>query len=173
MVSSTASTVKAYLAALPADRRAAISAVRDVINARLPAGFVETMQYGMISWIVPPSRLAATYNDQPLALASLGAQKRYMALYLMTVYGSPPLATWFRAAFAAAGKRLDMGKSCVRFARLDDLPLDVIGELIARVPLETYVAAAVAARPVKPKPIARARPAKPRPAKPRPAKPRR
>jgi hypothetical protein len=139
MASSNATTPTAYLAKLPPDRRAAIAAVRDAINAKLPKGFEETMQYGMISWIVPPSRLEKTYNGQPLALASLGSQKNYMALYLMTVYGDQKLAAWFRAAFAKAGKKLDMGKACVRFKTIDALPLDVIGETISKVSVETYV----------------------------------
>jgi hypothetical protein len=145
MVSSSASTVEEYLASLPADRRAAIGRVRDVVNARLPPGYEETMQYGMISWIVPTSRLAATYNGQPLALASLASQKQYMALYLMTVYQGR-LAAWFRDAYAASGKKLDMGKACVRFKTLDALPLDVVGEAIARVPVDAYVAVYEASR---------------------------
>jgi hypothetical protein len=154
MVSSAASTVEEYLASLPPARRSAIGQVRDVINARLPPGYEETMQYGMISWIVPTSRLAATYNGQPLALASLASQKQYMALYLMTVYQGK-LAAWFRDAYAASGKKLDMGKACVRFKTLDALPLDVVGEAIARVPVDAYVAVyeASRSRAVKPKPV--------------------
>ncbi|HEY5920093.1 MAG TPA: DUF1801 domain-containing protein [Kofleriaceae bacterium] len=147
MVSSAATTVDQYLAALPADRRAAISRVRDVVNANLPEGFQEGMQYGMISWFVPLARLADTYNGQPAALASLASQKQYMALYLMTVYGDRPTEKWFRSAFAAAGKKLDMGKSCVRFKTIDALPLDVIGQAIARVSIDKYVARIEALRP--------------------------
>ena len=80
MASSTASTVDQYVASLPADRRAAVARVRGVVNARLPRGYQEAMQYGMIIWIVPTSRLAETYNGQPLALASLASHKQYMAL---------------------------------------------------------------------------------------------
>ena len=146
MVSSTAASVAAYLASLPPDRRAAIARVRDVVNASLPRGFEETMQYGMISWIVPTSRLAETYNGQPLAVASLASQKRHMALYLMSVYSDPALGAWFKAAYKAAGKKLDMGKSCVRFTSLDALPLDVIGEAVAKVPVDGYIASYLAAR---------------------------
>jgi len=157
MVSSAAATVEQYLASLPADRRAAIARVRDVVNARLPPGFEETMQYGMISWIVPRSRLAATYNGQPLAIASLASQKQYMALYLMSVYGDAELGAWFRAAYRSAGKKLDMGKSCVRFKTVDALPLDVVGEAISRVPVETYLAVYETSRSqlVKPRRIAK------------------
>jgi uncharacterized protein DUF1801 len=150
-------TVAQYLASLPPDRRAALAEVRAVINARLPAGYQETIQYNMISWIVPPSRLSATYNGQPLALASLGSQKHYMALYLMTVYGKTELGAWFRDAYRATGKKLDMGKACIRFRTLDALPLDVVGEAIARVPVDAYLAAYEESRSprVAPKPIAR------------------
>jgi hypothetical protein len=138
--------VAAYLASLPADRRAAVAHVRDAINARLPRGYQETMQFGMISWVVPASRLPATYNGQPLALASLASQKQHMALYLMSVYGNAELAAWFREAYRATGKKLDMGKSCVRFRAVDALALDVIGEAISRVPVDAYVAAYEVAR---------------------------
>lgn len=170
-----AHTVAQYLAQLPPDRRAAIAQVRDAINARLPPGYEETLQFGMISWVVPASRLAATYNGRPLGLVSLASQKQHMALYLMSVYGDRELEAWFRAAYRQAGKKLDMGKSCVRFKALDALALDVIGEAIARVPVDAYVAAYEAQRSqkVRPKAVAaRAAPAakpKPKPA----AKPKR
>lgn len=140
MTARGAATVEAYLAQLPPDRRAAIAKVRDVVNANLPAGYEEGMQYGMIGWYVPLARYPETYNGQPLGIASLASQKGYMALYLIGVYGDPDLAAWFRRAFAAAGKKLDMGKSCVRFKSLDALPLDVIGETIRRVPVERFLA---------------------------------
>jgi hypothetical protein len=179
MVSSAASTVEQYLASLPLDRRAAIARVRDVVNAGLPPGYEETMQYGMISWVVPRSRLGETYNGQALLVASLASQKQYMALYLMTVYGESKLGAWFKAAYLATGKKLDMGKACVRFKTLDALPLEVIGEAVSRVPVDAYVAIYEAARAktVKPKPVAssaersaKAKPAKTKPAKTKPAK---
>jgi len=140
-------TVAQYLATVPADRRAALSAVRDAINANLPDGFEEGIQYGMISWYVPTAKLAKTYNGQPFAIASLGNQKNYMALYLMSVYGSSALNKWFVGAYKKTGKKLDMGKACIRFKKLDDLPLDVIGEAIRRVPASKYIAFCEAARP--------------------------
>jgi cell division septation protein DedD len=155
MPRSPAATVDAYLASLPEDRRAAIAAVRAVINANLPDGYREGMQFGMIGWCVPLARFPDTYNGQPLGLAALASQKQYMALYLMSVYGDRELETWFRDAFAAAGKQLDMGKSCVRFKTLDALPLDVIGQTIAKVPVDAYLAKYAAAKrqqPVKKKP---------------------
>jgi hypothetical protein len=117
-----------------------ISAVRDVVNANLPDGYVEGMLYGMLAWHVPLERYPNTYNGQPIGIAGLAAQKNYYALYLMSVYSNPATEAWFKNAFKKAGKKLDMGKSCVRFKQLDDLPLDVIGEAIARVPVEKLIA---------------------------------
>ena len=138
--------VASYLANLPDDRRSAIEAVRAVINANLPPGYEEGLQYGMPTWFVPKTTLAETYNGQPLALASLGSQKNYMALYLMSVYGDETLRLWFEAAYKKTGKKLDMGKACIRFKTLDALPLDVIAEAISRVPVDTYIAGYHASR---------------------------
>jgi hypothetical protein len=146
MATSTARTPEEYIADLPPDRRAAISAVRDVIRSNLPEGFEEGMEFGVITWYVPLERFPDTYNGRPLGLVALASQKQYMALYLNTVYGDPELEDWFRARYADSGKRLDMGKSCVRFRKLEDLPLDVVGETVARVPLERFVAHYQAAR---------------------------
>lgn len=140
MVTSGARTPDEYIAALPEDRREAVRAVRDVVRDNLPAGFEEGMLYGMIGWYIPLERFPNTYNGQPLGLAALASQKNYMSLYLNSVYGDPRTEAWFKDRYAASGKRLDMGKSCVRFRRLEDLPLDVIGDTIARVDLESYVA---------------------------------
>ena len=131
MVSSKATTVDAYLASLPEDRRAAIRAVREVILASLPAGYEEGMQYGMIGYYVPLSRFPDTYNGQALGVAALASQKQYMALYLSAVYGDPKAQASFIERYRASGKKLDMGKSCVRFKRLEDLPLEVVGDTIA------------------------------------------
>ena len=140
MVKSDAATVEAYLAELPPDRREAIESVRRTILVNLPDGYEEQMSFGMIGYVVPLSRYPDTYNKEPLALAALASQKRHMAVYLNNVYGDPATLDWFTAAYAASGKRLDMGKSCVRFKRLADLPLDVIGETIARTSLEDFLA---------------------------------
>ena len=137
---SDAQTPDEYIAALPDDRREAVGAVRDVVNDNLPAGFEEGMQYGMIAWYIPLERFPNTYNGQPLGLAALASQKNYMSLYLNNVYGDPTTEAWFKERYAESGKRLDMGKSCVRFRRLEDLPLDVIGDTIARADLDAYVA---------------------------------
>jgi Domain of unknown function (DU1801) len=140
MVSSKATTAADYLAELPADKRSVISAVRDVVNEHLPPGYVEGIMYGMLAWYVPLERYPNTYNGQPIGIAGLAAQKHYHALYLMSVYGDRPTEAWFKAAFEKAGKKLDMGKSCVRFKQLADLPLDVIGETIERFPVEELIA---------------------------------
>ncbi len=141
-MTSAAKTVDEYLAALPADRQAAITKVREVILASLPKGYEERMQYGMISYVVPHSLYPAGYHCEPkqaLTMASLGSQKNHMALYLMSAYGHQETREWFEKAYRASGKKLDMGKACVRFRKLDDLPLEVIGQAIARVPVKKYI----------------------------------
>ena len=130
---SPATTVDAYLAELPDDRRAAIEAVRKVILDNLDEGYEEGIQYGMIGYYVPHRLYPAGYHcdpKQPLPFASLGSQKNHMALYLMCIYGEASLRSWFEKEWSKAGKKLDMGKSCVRFKKLDDLALDVIGAAI-------------------------------------------
>jgi uncharacterized protein YdhG (YjbR/CyaY superfamily) len=141
MATSKATTVSQYLAELPANRRRIIIAVRKVIKASLPAGYKEAMGWGMICYSVPLSVLPDTYNGQPLCYAALAAQKQYCSLYLMNVYSDAARAKALEAAFAKAGKKLDMGKSCVRFQTPDDLPLDVIAATIAATPMAAYVAA--------------------------------
>lgn len=140
MAKSTAATVDAYLAELPAERREVVAAVRDTIRARLPAGYEEAMRWGMISYEVPLARYPRTYNGQPLTYAALAAQKGHYALYLTCAYADAAQAKWLADAFAAAGKRLDMGKSCVRFRRLEDLPLPAVGEAIASTPPDRFIA---------------------------------
>jgi hypothetical protein len=170
MVQSAATTVDQYLARLPAERRAAIARVRAVVNANLPTGYEEGMQYGMLGWYVPLSRFPDTYNGQPLAIAGLASQKQYMSLYLIGVYGDRAIEKTFRAAWQATGKKLDMGKACIRFKSLDALALDVIGETIRKVPVDAFLrqyadarsSAARAKRPAaRKKPVAKAK-AKPR-----------
>jgi hypothetical protein len=140
MVQSKARTVSDYLAELPGERRRAIDAVRAVILENLPAGYEESMQFGMIGYAVPLSRYAKTYNGEPLNYVALASQKNHMAIYLMGCYGDKELARWFEAEFRKAGKKLDMGKSCVRFKKLEDLPLGVIGEAVAKMPVDDFIA---------------------------------
>lgn len=139
---SKAATVAQYLQELPADRRAAMEAVRKVVNANLDKDFEEGMQYGMIGWYVPHRVFPAGYHcdpKQPLPFAALASQKNYMSLYMMSVYADAEEEGWMRRKFEQAGKKLDMGKCCIRFKKLEDLPLDVIGEAIARVPAARHI----------------------------------
>lgn len=146
---SKAPTVHAYLRSLPEDRRAAISTVRDVILNNLDASYEEGMQYGVIGYYVPHLVYPKGYHcdpRQPLPFAALASQKNYMSLYLMSVYcgcvdcsPSNEHTRWFRDAWAKTGKKLDMGKACIRFKKVDDLPLDLIGEAIRRVPASMYI----------------------------------
>ena len=139
MVKSDAATVEQYLAGLPEERREAVETVRRVVLDNLPDGYEECMQFGIIGYVVPLSRYPGTYNKQALQLAALASQKRYMAVYLNNVYGDPQTLEWFTSAYAASGKRLDMGKSCVRFKRLEDLPLEVIAQTIARTSVDDFL----------------------------------
>jgi uncharacterized protein YdhG (YjbR/CyaY superfamily) len=139
MVQSTAATVKEYLEELPEDRRKAISKVRAVIRKNLPKGFVEKMNWGMICYEVPLKTVPDTYNGKPLMYAGLASQKNHMAVYLSNVYADPEITDWFINAYKDTGKKLDMGKSCVRFKKLENLPLEVIGEAIAFTSLEDFV----------------------------------
>lgn len=131
MVSSTASTVSEFLASLPPERRAVIAAMRKLIRGSLPRGYREAMNFGMITYEIPLTRYPKTYNGQPLAYVALAAQKSKHSLYLTCAYMDEARATRLRDAHARAGKKLDMGKSCIRFKSLDDLELDAIASEIA------------------------------------------
>jgi hypothetical protein len=146
MATSAAPTVEAYLAELPAERRAVVSAVRDLVRRSLPAGYEEGMAFGMIGYCVPLARYPETYNGQPLGYVALAAQKNHYALYLTCAYQDPAESAWLADGFARAGKKLDMGKSCLRFTSLDDLPFDVLAEHIARTPPDRFIAQYEAAR---------------------------
>jgi hypothetical protein len=131
MVSSKETSPAAYLASLPADRRKVIAAVRAVINKNLPKGYVESMGYGMLTYEIPLSRYPDTYNKQPLMYLALAAQKNNYALYLAGVTHNKVLMDKLAAAYNDAGKKPDMGKGCLRFKSADEIPLDVIGKLVA------------------------------------------
>lgn len=143
---STAASPAEYVRSLPDDRRPVIEAVRRVVNDNLPPGYEEAMNWGMITWQVPLATYPDTYNGQPLMYAGLASQKRYMALHLMGIYTSPAAREAFEAAYRATGKRFDAGKACVRFRKLDDLPLDLVAETIAALPAAELVRLAQAAR---------------------------
>lgn len=140
---SKAKTVAQYLKELPNERREIVSAVRAIILKNLDDAFEEGMQYGMIGYYVPHSVYPDGYHcdpKQPLPFACLASQKNHLSLYLMSAYGEGLEEDWFRREWAKTGKKLDMGKCCVRFKKLDDLALDVIGEAIKRVTARDYVA---------------------------------
>lgn len=140
MASSKAKTVEDYLAELPPERREVVTAVRQFILRYLPEGYQETMNWGMISYEIPLERYPNTYNKQPLAYVALAAQKNYYSLYLMGVYADSDQEARLRDEFQQAGKKLDMGKSCVRFRKLDNLHLDAIAHAIAAVTPDEYIA---------------------------------
>lgn len=161
------STVAEYLASLPEDRRAVVNAVRKVVNENLPKGYEEGLQHGMVGWYVPKSVYPAGYHTNPklpLGFMNLASQKSYFALYMTCVYGDAKLRDWFVGEYEKSGKKLDMGKGCLRFKTLDDVPLDVIGKTVARVPVKAYIEgyeAALAKRATAKKPTKTAKVAKP------------
>jgi uncharacterized protein YdhG (YjbR/CyaY superfamily) len=136
---SSASTVEEYLVELPEERREAIQAVRRIILENLPEGYEEAMNWGMITYQVPLETYPDTYNGQPLMYAALSSQKNHMAVYLTGIYMDEGARAEFEAAYRATGKRYDAGKSCARFRKLEDLPLELIGESIARLSVAEFV----------------------------------
>ena len=139
---SKATTVEQYLAELPEDRREIVQAVREVILTNLPDGYAEGMQYGMIGYFVPHSVYPDGYHcdpKQPLPFAHLASQKNHISVYLFCIYSDEKQSDWFRKAWEKTGKKLNMGKSCVRFRKLEDVPLKVIGQAVKRVSVKKFV----------------------------------
>ena len=147
MVGSAAKTVTQYLDGLPPERRVVVAAVRDLVNRYIPSGYVESMNWGMIAWEIPLARYPDTYNKQPLMLAALAAQKNSYSLHLLGAYMDPTADGILRAAYATTGRKLDMGKGCLRFKHFEDLLTEPIAHLIAGVSVEDYIARYQAARP--------------------------
>ena len=146
---SSAATIKDYLAALEPERRKAIQALRKVIKANLDPKFQETMQYGMIGYSVPHKHYPAGYHcdpKQPLPFASIASQKNHMAIYLFCIYIEPDGPEQFAKAWKATGKKLDMGKSCIRFKKLEDVPLEVVAETIQGISVDRFIESYEAAR---------------------------
>jgi uncharacterized protein YdhG (YjbR/CyaY superfamily) len=133
-------TVDDYLKGLPDDRREAMTKVRAMVKKNLPKGYREHLDYGMITWDLPLEKFPDTYNKRPLCYIGLASQKNHMALYLMSAYGNPEQEKYLADAFEKAGKKLDMGKSCLRFKKLDDLPLEAIARIVASTPPEELIA---------------------------------
>ncbi|MCU0522440.1 MAG: DUF1801 domain-containing protein [Anaerolineae bacterium] len=146
MVKSKASTVEEYLAELPDDRREIIAEVRKMILEHLPAGYQESVNWGMITYEIPLERYPNTYNGQPLGYVALAAQKNHYALYLLGVYGDSEQEAALRKAYAEAGKRLDMGKSCLRFRKLEDLLMEPVAQIVASTPPDAMIALYEASR---------------------------
>ena len=153
---SNASTVEEYLEELSEDRREAVSAVREVVLSNLPEGYEEVMDFGMIAYVVPLSVVPKTYNGHPLMYAAIASEKSYVSVHLMNIYASQETQKWFVDSYKATGKRMNMGKSCVRFKTLDDLPLELIGEAGGKTPMEDWIAVYEASRrPRKRRPAAK------------------
>jgi hypothetical protein len=146
MVKSAATNVDQYLAELPEERRGVMTALRKLIRKNLPKGYVESMNWGMICYEIPLDQYPDTYNGQPLSYVALAAQKNKYSLYLTGMYGCEEKDEELRAAFRAAGKKLDMGKTCVRFSSLDDLELNAVAKAIASTPPKRYIELYEAAR---------------------------
>jgi len=139
MVSSEATTVNEYLAEVSEDRRGDVETVRALILENLPAGYVETMRWGMITYEVPLETYPDTYNGKPLMFAALAAQKRHLAVYLTNVAFVRDGEETFKTRYLATGKKLDMGRSCLRFKKADDLATDVIAESISSMPVDEFL----------------------------------
>ncbi len=141
---SKATTVEAYLSELPEDRQQAVNELRKVIKKNLPKGFQECMNYGMIGWVVPHSKYPPGYHCDPklpLPFLGLASQKNSVNFYHMGVYADPKLLKWFTEAHAKASpKKLDMGKSCVRYKKAEDIPLKLIGELVSKITTDDWIA---------------------------------
>lgn len=113
--------------------------MRHVILQHLPTGYEEVMDFGMISYVIPLATYPTTYNKHPLMYAALVSQKNYYSIYLMNIYGKTELMEWFEGKYRASSKRMDIGKACVRFKSVDDLPLELVGEAIARTSVADYI----------------------------------
>ena len=140
---SRAATVEEYISGLPTDRQIAISALRKIILRNLPRGFKEEMSYGMIGYVVPHSIYLAGYHcnpSLPLPFAGLASQKNAISFYHMGIYSNPTLLKWFTEAYEKAGVgKLDMGKSCIRFKKLENIPLQLIGELAGKLTVQDWI----------------------------------
>ena len=146
MTPKSSSPVTAFLAKLPAERRPSVERVRDVVRRHLPKGYEEVVSKNMLVYQVPLERYPDTYNGRPLWYVALASEKSYLSLHLLVVYADAGRAQRLRDGFHAAGKKLDMGKACIHFRTADDLPLDVIGELVASAPVDRWVEIARRAR---------------------------
>ena len=136
---SKAITVEQYLNELPNDRKEAISIVRQTIVENLPDGYDEVMNWGMITYEVPLETYPNTYNGKPLMYAALASQKNHMSVYLTGCYMSLDVRDKFEKAYKKSGKRFDAGKSCIRFKKVNDLPLELLGKTIASMDVNKFI----------------------------------
>jgi len=136
---SKAITVEQYLNELPNDRKEAMSIVRQTIVENLPDGYNEVMNWGMITYEVPLETYPNTYNGKPLMYAALASQKNYMSVYLTGCYMSLDVRNKFKKAYKKSGKRFDAGKSCIRFKKVNDLPLELLGKTIASMDVNKFI----------------------------------
>lgn len=142
MAKTKPTSVAEYLASLPDDRREAVSAVRKTILANLDKDYTEGIQYGMIGYFVPHSVYPPGYHcdpKQPLPFASIASQKNHIGIYLFCLYNDASEMAEFTRAWKATGKKLDMGKSCIRFRNIEDVPLEVVGNAIRRMPAKKFI----------------------------------
>jgi len=136
---SKANSVEQYLNDLPEDRKESLSIVREAIVKNLPTGYVEVMNWGMITYEVPLETFPDTYNGKPLMYVALASQKNHMSIYLMGCYMSPEIRKKFENAYKQSGKKFDAGKSCIRFKKEEDLPLELIGKTIGSMSVEQFI----------------------------------
>ena len=146
MTQTKPQTVDEYLAQLPPNRLATVSALRQLILQNLPDGYQETILFGMINYVIPLETYPVTYNKQPLSYVALASQTHYVSLYLMGIYADDSSRQWFLDQYAASGKKLDLGKACLRFKTLDDLPLDLVAQAVARTSVADFISLYEASR---------------------------
>jgi len=139
MVKSNAVNVGQYLSELPENKKNVMERVRDTVLKNLNPGFEEAMNWGMISYEIPLRTYPNTYNKKPLQFAALALQKHHISLYLMCVYQNPALKDYLLKGFEKIGRKPNLGKSCIRFKRVDDIPLKVIGEIIRKTTVEGFI----------------------------------
>jgi len=140
---SKATTPEQYLSELPEDRRIVMEKLRSVASKKLPKGFNEVMSYGMLGYVVPHEIYPNGYHctpELPLPFFNIASQKNSINIYHMALYGDKQLYDWFVTEYPKHCKsKLDMGKSCVRFKKLDDIPFDLIGELLSKLTVEDWI----------------------------------
>ena len=143
MMQIKANTVEEYMSQLPEDRKQPMQSLRDIIKKNLPTGFEETISYGMIGYVVPHSIFPAGYHCKPeeqLPFLNIASQKNFIALYHMGIYANEALLQWFLAEYPKYSKsKLDMGKSCIRFKKPDQIPLELIGELATKISVNEWI----------------------------------